>query len=80
MADTGDNPSSDEKLSNKERERRFKNHLQCKRTLIIVSKKPFSFLLFIQLFVGPLVGLSSSESASSYKMTTIATSLAAIFV
>ena len=32
MADTGDNPSSDEELSKKERERRFKNHLQCKRT------------------------------------------------
>ena len=36
--------------------------------LIIVSKKPFSFLLFIQLLVGPLVGFSSSESASSDKM------------
>ena len=32
MADTGDNPSSDEELNKKERERRFKNHLQCKRT------------------------------------------------
>ena len=32
MADTGDDPSSDEELSKKERERRFKNHLQCKRT------------------------------------------------
>ena len=32
MVDTGDNPSSDEELSKKERERRFKNHLQCKRT------------------------------------------------
>ena len=31
-ADTGDSPSSDEELSKKERERRFKNHLQCKRT------------------------------------------------
>ena len=29
MADNGDNPSSDEELSKKERERRFKNHLQC---------------------------------------------------
>ena len=49
-------------------------------SLIIVSKKPFYFLLFIQLLIGPLVGFSSSESASSDKMTTIATSLAAIFV
>ena len=32
MAHTGDNLSSDEELSKKERERRFKNHLQCKRT------------------------------------------------
>ena len=29
MADTGDNPSSDEELSKKERERRFKNYSQC---------------------------------------------------
>ena len=32
MADTGDNPPSDEELSKKERERWFKKHLQCKRT------------------------------------------------
>ena len=32
MAATADNPYSDEELSKKKRERRFKNHLQCKRT------------------------------------------------
>ena len=32
MADTGDNPSSGEELSKKEKERLIKNHLQCKRT------------------------------------------------
>ena len=105
MADTGDNLSSDEELSKKERERRFKNHLQCKRTCngskeTSVNKKnpkkrkinklwteeeTIELIeqleqLFIQLLVGPLVGFSSSESASSDNITTIATSLAAIFV
>ena len=108
MADTGDNPSSDEELSKKERERRFKNHLQCKRTsngskeTSVDKKNPKkrkinklwteeeTIELIEQLESRPCLWdvyhatyskrFSSSETASSDKMTTIATSLVAIFV
>ena len=49
MADTGDNPSSDEELSKKERERRFKNHLQC---WLLFRRNHFLFFFLTNFMLG----------------------------